>query len=57
MSCESNTFKCLLNLENRKLYEKASTQEEATRVVCDYIALMTDEYATRTHERLFGFRV
>lgn len=45
----------LLDTKNRKLYHSAQTEDEAVRVVCDYIANMTDEYAYRMHERLFGF--
>lgn len=45
----------LLDNKNRELFKKASDETEAYRVVCDYIANMTDEYAYRMHERLFGF--
>ena len=47
----------LLDKKNRLLYQHAldTKPEEALRVVCDYIANMTDEYAYRMHERLFGF--
>ncbi|WP_419418863.1 anti-phage deoxyguanosine triphosphatase [Legionella sp. D16C41] len=45
----------LLDYKNRELYEKAYDENTALRVVCDYIANMTDEYAHRMHERLFGF--
>ena len=45
----------LLDNKNRALFHKASDEEAALRVVCDYIANMTDEYAYRMHERLFGF--
>ena len=45
----------LLDNKNRALFQKASDEEAALRVVCDYIANMTDEYAYRMHERLFGF--
>ncbi|MCE3044298.1 anti-phage deoxyguanosine triphosphatase [Legionella sp. 16cNR16C] len=45
----------LLDTKNRQLYNEASSDDEAMRVVCDYIANMTDEYAYRMHERLFGF--
>lgn len=34
-------------------HEEASTKEQRLRVICDYIAGMTDEYATRMYERLF----
>ena len=45
----------LLDHKNRALYHQAADEEAALRVVCDYIANMTDEYAYRMHERLFGF--
>ncbi|KTC87791.1 MULTISPECIES: anti-phage deoxyguanosine triphosphatase [Legionella] len=45
----------LLDNKNRALFLKAQEEEDAFRVVCDYIANMTDEYAHRMHERLFGF--
>ncbi len=47
----------LLDHKNRLLFERAIQNDEASgmRVICDYIANMTDEYAYRMHERLFGF--
>lgn len=45
----------LLDKKNRELFNNAGDDEAALRVVCDYIANMTDEYAYRMHERLFGF--
>ena len=45
----------LLDLANRDKYQQATTENETMRVVCDYIANMSDEYAYRMHERLFGF--
>lgn len=45
----------LLDQKNRNFYLQANSEMEAWRVVCDYIANMTDEYAYRMHERLFGF--
>lgn len=45
----------LLDLNNREKYQKAESEHETVRVVCDYIANMSDEYAYRMHERLFGF--
>jgi dGTPase len=45
----------LLDIKNRKLFNEAVDEQSAMRVVCDYIANMTDEYAYRMHERLFGF--
>ena len=45
----------LLDAKNRILFQEAGDKAGAQRVVCDYIANMTDEYAYRMHERLFGF--
>ncbi len=47
----------LLDKKNRVLFQQAKETSEtaALRVICDYIANMTDEYAYRMHERLFGF--
>ena len=45
----------LLDHKNRLLFKEAQDETQAQRVVCDYIANMTDEYAYRMHERLFGF--
>lgn len=45
----------LLDNKNRELFHHADNEQDALRVVCDYIANMTDEYAYRMHERLFGF--
>lgn len=45
----------LLDNKNRELFKKAEDETQAYRVVCDYLANMTDEYAYRMHERLFGF--
>ncbi|KTD21913.1 anti-phage deoxyguanosine triphosphatase [Legionella londiniensis] len=45
----------LLDNKNRRLYQEAQDANQAARVICDYIANMTDEYAYRMHERLFGF--
>ena len=45
----------LLDLKCRQLFQQAPDEPAAWRVVCDYIANMTDEYAYRMHERLFGF--
>lgn len=45
----------LLDNKNRELFRQAADETAAARVVCDYIANMTDEYAYRMHERLFGF--
>lgn len=51
---ESNPVS-LLDTKNRLRFEQAASDDEARRVLCDYIANMTDEYAYRMHERLFGF--
>lgn len=45
----------LLDNKNRMLYQESNGESAAMRVICDYIANMTDEYAHRMHERLFGF--
>jgi len=45
----------LLDKKNRVIFHAAADENDAMRVVCDYIANMTDEYAYRMHERLFGF--
>lgn len=45
----------LLDNKNRELFKQAEDETAAYRVVCDYLANMTDEYAYRMHERLFGF--
>lgn len=45
----------LLDTKNRELFKQAENETQAYRVVCDYLANMTDEYAYRMHERLFGF--
>ncbi len=45
----------LLDNKNRILFKQSKNETEAFRVVCDYLANMTDEYAYRMHERLFGF--
>jgi len=47
----------LLDIKNREKFRQWEDKDEALayRVICDYIANMTDEYAYRMHERLFGF--
>ena len=45
----------LLDIKNRVLFQEAKDLSSAQRVICDYVANMTDEYAYRMHERLFGF--
>lgn len=44
----------LLDNQHRQLYQKANNEAEAYRVICDYIANMTDENAYRAYEKLFG---
>ncbi|CTQ32428.1 deoxyguanosinetriphosphate triphosphohydrolase [Jannaschia rubra] len=38
----------------RKDVEEAATEEELARIVCDYIAGMTDRFALQSHDRLIG---
>ena len=45
----------LLDRFTRERYKEATSTEESFRVISDYIANMSDEYAYRMHERLFGF--
>ena len=45
----------LLDHKNRELFHQAQDERAGLRIVCDYIANMTDEHAYRMHERLFGF--
>ena len=45
----------LLDAKNRLLFQEANDTASAQRVICDYVANMTDEYAYSMHERLFGF--
>ena len=51
----SSNPQSLLDKNNRLLFVEAADEAQSLRVVCDYIANMTDEYAYRMHERLFGF--
>jgi dGTPase len=51
----SSNPQSLLDNKNRAFYEQQPDEASALRVICDYIANMTDEYAYRMHERLFGF--
>lgn len=44
----------LLDNQHRQLYQKANNEADAYRVICDYIANMTDENAYRAYEKLFG---
>ena len=46
----------LLDLKTRELFRAAGDEDSEHRVICDYIANMTDEFAYRMHERLSGFR-
>jgi dGTPase len=45
----------LLHVKHRALFDAALDEDAARRVICDVIANMTDEYAYRMYERLFGF--
>lgn len=51
----SSNPESLLDNKNRALFHQADNKLTSLRIVCDYIANMTDEYAYRMHERLFGF--
>ncbi|MBA2656346.1 MAG: deoxyguanosinetriphosphate triphosphohydrolase family protein [Tatlockia sp.] len=51
----SSNPRSLLNDKNRVLHLQAENELSAYRVISDYIANMTDEYAHRMHERLYGF--
>lgn len=37
----------------KKRFKPESTQQERMRIICDFIAGMTDEYATRLYEKLY----
>lgn len=45
----------LLDSKNRVLYKAAEDKQKAMRIICDYIASMTDDYAYQMYEMLFGF--
>lgn len=45
----------LLSLAFREHYQQALTPQSQMRVICDYIASMTDEYARDMHVHLLGF--
>lgn len=45
----------LLDSKNRQLYQETTDENSAIRVICDYIANMTDECAYRLHDQLFGY--
>lgn len=51
----SSNPRSLLDTKNRALFVEAQDELSAYRVISDYIANMTDEYAHRMHERLYGF--
>lgn len=44
----------LLDNISRQLYLKAENEAQAYRVICDYIANMTDEQASQLNKHLFG---
>ncbi|NTF07208.1 dNTP triphosphohydrolase [Agrobacterium rubi] len=44
----------LLPSDFRKMHQKVATDSEKRRVVCDFIAGMTDRYAIEFYSRLFG---
>lgn len=44
----------LLDAYHRELFENAGSEKAATRLICDYIANMTDEQATRIYKQLYG---
>ena len=44
----------LLAMDAKNRFEKAETDPKRMRVICDFIAGMTDEYATRFYEKLFN---
>lgn len=43
----------LLNASYALAYQEASSESDKRRVICDYVAGMTDSYAARVYERLF----
>lgn len=45
--------KRLLPVGSRGRYMKQENELDRARVLCDYVAGMTDDYATRIYERLF----
>ncbi len=44
----------LLPQNTRQRYQQLALQQQGDRAVCDYLAGMTDEYAERMFQRLFG---
>lgn len=49
-----DTDGALLHGEWRDLYKAASRGQQRRRVVCDFVAGMTDRYAVELHDALFG---
>jgi dGTPase len=45
----------LLTEHDRRQWRTVQTDTERARIVCDYIAGMTDSFAMRMHARLFGY--
>lgn len=43
-----------LPMDQRELYKEARNPHESARVICDYIAGMTDRYLIKMHERMMG---
>ena len=43
----------LLPADGQKRYKLAKNEVEQMRAICDFIAGMTDEYATRFYEKLY----
>ena len=43
----------LLPKSFQDLWESAKNEQEQKRIICDYIAGMTDQYANRFYQRLF----
>ena len=47
----------LLNAKDRALYQKAKDPIRQLRIIADYIAGMTDEYAQHLYQRLYGLNL
>lgn len=47
----------LLTSRDARRWEEAVSETEKHRVICDYIAGMTDEYATKRYQQLFDPRI
>jgi dGTPase len=43
----------LLPVSQVSHYKDAKTDKDKMRIICDYIAGMTDEYATRLYEKIY----